>query len=433
MWLKFKASSLKEFILLLRDKAGLAMLFIMPMALILIMTLLQDSTFKELEKKRLSVLVLNHDADTFGISIVEGLKRSEIFDVVEQIDGKSFDEKALKQQVMDGNYRIGIVINSHSTTALRNKIKLGIQKQFPVEEGEIFDIDPEVVAKDTASLQLFFDPITKSVFKQNILSALREFSSAVEAKILFSIYADLFHDLLDIELKPTQDLKNLVVIKQEYASTAIHKIVPNAVQHNVPAWTIFAMFFIVIPLAGNLIKERQSGVSMRLKTMPGSEQAVVFGKATVYFIVGILQAIFMLLIGFYILPLFGMHSLKINMSAFPALALIITTTSIAATGYGIVIGTLATSQEQSSIFGSISVVILAALGGVWVPTFMMSEFMVSVSKMSPLNWGLNGFYDVFLRSANIIEVLPYAISLLIFFLLCLIISRLYIRIKESFL
>lgn len=432
MWLKFKASSLKEFILLLRDRAGLAMLFIMPMALILIMTLLQDSTFRELEKKSLSVLVLNYDVDTFGISIVEGLKQSTIFDVTEEIDGKPFDEKVLKKQVMDGNFRIGIVINKNATTALRNKIKLGIQNQFPIEEGEIFDIDPSV-ANDTVKVQLFFDPITKSVFKQNILSALREYSSAVEAKILFSIYAELFNDLLDIELKPNQKLKNLVVFEQEYASTAVNKIVPNAVQHNVPAWTIFAMFFIVIPLAGNLIKERQSGVAMRLKTMPGSEQAVVFGKGAVYFVVGILQAIFMMMIGFYVLPLFGMHSLKIESSTLPALALIIVATSLAATGYGIVIGTIATSQEQSSIFGSISVVILAALGGVWVPTFMMSEFMVTISKLSPLNWGLNGFYDIFLRNANITEVLPYAFSLLIFFLLCLVISRLYSQFKESFL
>ncbi|MCF6169790.1 MAG: ABC transporter permease [Bacteroidales bacterium] len=428
MWLKFKASSVKEMLLLFRDRAGLAMLFVMPMALILIMTLLQDSTFKILEEKQMSVLVLNYDADTFGINIVEGLKQSSVFDVVERLDGKAFDENAMKQQLMLGNYRIGIVIRKNATTALKNKIRLGIQAQFPVEEGPIFDLD-STDASDTANVKLYFDPITQSVFRQNIISALHEFSAAVEAKILFGIYADLFNDMLDIQLKPTQKLKNLVVFEQEYASTAINKIVPNAVQHNVPAWTIFAMFFIVIPLAGNLIKERQSGVAMRLKTMPGSEQAVVFGKGVVYFVVGILQAIFMLLIGFYVLPLFGMYSLKIDSHTLPALALIIIATSMAATGYGIVIGTIATSQEQSSIFGSISVVILAALGGVWVPTFMMSEFMVTVSKLSPLNWGLNGFYDIFLRNANITEVLPYAASLTIFFLLCLLISRFYTKFK----
>ncbi len=432
MWLKFRASSVKEFLLLLRDRAGLAMLFVMPMALILIMTLLQDSTFKVLEEKRMTVLVLNHDADTFGINIVDGLKQSPVFDVVEQLEGKPFDEEQLKQQVMDGNFSIGIVIRENASRALRNKIKLGIQEQFPVEEGPIFDMD-STDAADTAKVRLYFDPITKSVFRQNIISALRRFSAAVEAKMLFSVYAELFYDLLDIQLKPTGKLQNLVVFEQEYASTAENRIVPNAVQHNVPAWTVFAMFFMVIPLAGNLIKERQSGVAMRLKTMPGSAQAVIFGKGTVYFVVGILQAVFMLMIGFYVLPLFGMYSLRLDNITLPALILIIMATSLAATGYGIVIGTIATSQEQSSIFGSISVVILAALGGVWVPTFMMPEFMLTVSKLSPLNWGLNGFYDIFLRNARVPEVMPYALSLLVFFVLCLLVSRFYIRFKESFL
>ena len=53
MWLfliKYTASTYKETLLLLRDRAGLAMLFIMPAALVMIMTLLQDSTFKVLEE-----------------------------------------------------------------------------------------------------------------------------------------------------------------------------------------------------------------------------------------------------------------------------------------------------------------------------------------------------------------------------------------------
>ena len=51
MILKLTASVKKEFLLLIRDRAGLAMLFIMPVALVLIMNLLQDSSFRMLEEK----------------------------------------------------------------------------------------------------------------------------------------------------------------------------------------------------------------------------------------------------------------------------------------------------------------------------------------------------------------------------------------------
>lgn len=44
-------------------------------------------------------------------------------------------------------------------------------------------------------------------------------------------------------------------------------------------------------------------------------------------------------------------------------------------GFGIAIGTVAKTQEQSAPFGATAVVILAAIGGVWVPVFMMPRVM----------------------------------------------------------
>ncbi len=81
MWLKFKASAIKETLLLFRDRAGLAMLFIMPMILILIMSLLQQSTLTMLEEQKTPVLIINHDDDTFGLSVVQGLKEATFFNV----------------------------------------------------------------------------------------------------------------------------------------------------------------------------------------------------------------------------------------------------------------------------------------------------------------------------------------------------------------
>jgi ABC-2 type transport system permease protein len=433
MWLKFKASSIKEALLLARDRAGIAMLFIMPMFLILIMSLLQQSTITRLEENKTPLLVINYDQDTFGLNVIKGLKKAAFFDVHENIKGKIPSENELKQLVLSGKYRVGIIIHQNASEQLRLKIKKIIQNQFPESEGQLFEniykdkkkqVDPKV--------EIYFDPIIKVDFKHAVTSALREFSASVEAKMIFEIYSELFHDMVDIQLKETEGFGHMVSFDEQYATGRKSRIIPNAVQHNVPAWTIFAMFFIVIPLAGNIIKERESGMSLRLKTMPGSNLAIIMGKVSVYFVVGILQAISMLLIGILILPVFGMPSLTIGSEIFP-LILVTLSVSLAASGYGVLIGSIATTQEQSSIFGSISVVILAALGGIWVPTFMMSEMMNSVSKLSPLNWGLNAYYDIFLRNANTIEVMPYIIPLVLFTLGCIIVAWFYNRYKQSFL
>lgn len=426
---KYLASTWKEILLLARDKAGLAMLFVMPMALILIMTLLQDSTFQQLEEKKLPVLIINYDTDTFGIEIVEGLKKAKFFKVEELDKRESGVENELKKKVESGEYQIGIVIQKYASKLLRNKIKENIQGQFPEEEEGLFAID-STLQNQMAKVDIYFDPAIKNSFKQTIISALRRFSAMVEAHIIFEIYSEVFRDLLDIEMQKQNSFNELVDFTENYASSERNRIIPNAVQHNVPAWTIFAMFFIVIPLAGNIIKERESGISARLKTMPGSNLPVMLGKASVYFIVGILQSFLMLLIGIYILPLFGLPALILGAQL---LTLIIAamSVSLAASGYGIVIGTIATTQEQSSIFGSISVVILAALGGVWVPNFMMSDFMNTVSKVSPLNWGLNAFNNILLRNEGIIETLPFIIALLLFFFACIFTAFLYNRYKKG--
>jgi ABC-2 type transport system permease protein len=42
---------------------------------------------------------------------------------------------------------------------------------------------------------------------------------------------------------------------------------PSSVQQNVPAWLIFAMFFVVIPVSSIFIIERQQGTLQRLRAM----------------------------------------------------------------------------------------------------------------------------------------------------------------------
>jgi len=423
---RFKATFLKEILLLSRDRAGLAMLFVMPVFLVLVMTLLQDSTFKQLEEKSLSVLIVNHDADTFGLNIVEGLSNSDLFDVVL---GNDLGKKQLVEKVEKGDFLIGIVINKNSTSLIRNSIKQKIQSQFPEDEvGQLFEMEGNL--EEVAKLEVFFDPVLKSSYKQSILAALRQYSAIVEAKLMFEIYSGLFDELLEIELQPSKGFSDLVIFDEKYASGERNKIIPNSVQHNVPAWTIFAMFFIVIPLASNIIKERQSGVAARLKTIPGSGLSVVIGKATSYFLVGFIQAVLMLFIGLWLLPLLGLPALQVGANAAALLAVTVAII-LAATSYGILIGTLAKSEQQSSIFGSISVVILAAIGGIWVPSFMMSDLMVQLSKISPLNWGLDAYYGIFLRSSGIVELLPNIALLIGFAFVCLMVSVLLPRMSKQ--
>ena len=64
------------------------------------------------------------------------------------------------------------------------------------------------------------------------------------------------------------------------------------------------------------------------------------------------------------------------------------------------------TPQQALSFGSVSVVILSAIGGVWVPVYVMPEILQTLSRFSPMSWGLEAFNDLFLRQASIHAILP---------------------------
>ena len=130
------------------------------------------------------------------------------------------------------------------------------------------------------------------------------------------------------------------------------------------------------------------------------------------------------------LPLMGLPALELGTHP-GALIVLSLAVAFSATGYGVLLGTIATSHEQAASFGSVSVIILAAIGGIWVPVYMMPVIMQKISVISPLNWGLDGFYDVFLRGANIQEILPQTLYLMLFFILTMLLAFQYEKLKKS--
>ena len=85
--------------LLLRDKVGLSILFLMPMALIFVMTIIQDSAFKTINEKGIPIVFVNNDKDSLGILIEQGLRNNDLCTFYDTIDGKPATIEACKKAV----------------------------------------------------------------------------------------------------------------------------------------------------------------------------------------------------------------------------------------------------------------------------------------------------------------------------------------------
>jgi ABC-2 type transport system permease protein len=416
----------KDILLLIRDIGGLAMLFLMPAVLVLIMTYLQDTSFKSINENGIPLLLLNNDKDSLGTIIERQLEQSNIFKINKTIGKQQPTEQMVEKAVASGDYLIGIIIPANATKTIHNNVKYNVSLAFAG-----IAADPKKC--DSVRFTIFIDPTTKSSFRATILSSIREFSSKVETNITLN---EITREVNKRVMMPVSNLsmagKGSVYYREEYAAMGDRKIIPNSVQHNVPAWMLFAMFFIVIPFAGNMIKERDEGNLARLLTMPCSYTSVLMSKIVVYLTVCLLQFLLILFMGIHVLPLIHLPSLAVG-GSWGVLLLMGLASALAAVGYGIAIGTIAQSQQQASIFASISIVILAAIGGIWVPVFAMPAMMRNLSILSPLNWGLNGFYDIFVRRAGFMAILPNCIWLLLFFGACLALSVYFNKIKREFL
>ncbi|AYB31733.1 ABC transporter permease [Chryseolinea soli] len=409
--MKILSTIYKEFLLLVRDPGGMALIFIMPLALVIVMALVQDAPFRDYQEVKLDVLFVDADADSLSAKIRQAFGASPNVNLIVEKDSA-----AAKKRVQAGEVKAAIVVPPQSSVRLRNKTRQVIANVF-ANFGLPAQVDSTVLP--STDIKIFFDPAIKANYKQAL-------SGAVE-KIIANVQADWMLDELQNQLgegrpetKKTEiNLTDIIHVNTAYASENKYQgVMLNSVQHNVPAWTMFAMFFILYPLAGNFIKEREEGSMLRLRLISGSQFPVIAGKFAFYFLVCLVQFVMMVAVGIFVMPLLGLNRLVLGGDA---LNIFITACAVAmaATGYGVLIGVYFKTAQQALSFGSVSVVILSAIGGVWVPVYVMPEILQTLSRFSPMSWGLEAFNDLFLRQASIGVILPDVLKLVGFALVTL--------------
>jgi ABC-2 type transport system permease protein len=413
----------KDLIILLRDRSGLALLFLMPAVLIIIMALIQDAPFRDYQEFKISLLLVNNDKGSVGKTITDSLKNSKIF----KVRVTMISEAEVQHLITDDKYKIGIVIPSNATENLDLKVK-----QFVSNTVSSFGATNDTTKKTaaplaTAEIKIYFSGDIKKSLKSSMLSSIKEFSSKMEMETLLGYFKkELNSKSGGDDGKPGEFI---TIKEQSSAGSPNLNYQLNSVQHNVPAWTIFGMFFIVMSLAGSMIKERNDGSYLRLLTMPGSYFVIMTGKIAAYLLVCLLQCVLMLSIGIYLLPHLGLPQLVIGTNI-PAIAAVALCSGLAATGFGILVGTVFSTHQQSSAFGAVSVVILAALGGIWVPVYVMPHAVRLMAEISPLYWGLSAFHDIFLKNGNIQSILPFLLKLLLFFAVTILAAYLFNKAKN---
>lgn len=404
---KLWATIIKDFRILSRDKVGIALMFGMPIALVLIITSIQNSTFELVNKNKVTLLVCNRDTGKISKDFLASVDQIGMFKM-QSISGMESD-RAITNQMHNSDAPLAIVIPNDFSVKIDAKAKSVSGKAlntFGLDGGKT---DPS--ASQMLPLSLYYKPAVQDQFRRSVQGALYSALQLVESKqILRNMYLSINEKQLPAKLE-NELLNNKIAINEIPVSHNGSRNIPNASQHNVPAWTIFAMFFVVISLAGSIVREKLSGSFIRLKTLPTNYFVALLSKQITYLIVTMLQAAVIFAIGIWLFPFMGLPVLNLPADVL-GLILVSLICGWCAVSYAICIGVFAQTQEQANGFGAISIVMLAAIGGLMVPSFAMPESFQLVMKLSPLHWCLEAYYGLFLEGGKLKDVLVNVIPLL---------------------
>src|SRR5512138_1621088 len=111
---KFRAGVKKEFLLLCRDLPGLAILFVMPLLLILVVTLAQETALKN-QSPATEILFLDRSHTAISESIASDLRSSGLFRVDAMYKGKPVDSLAIFSLTGSGTYSFAVIVGPSDT------------------------------------------------------------------------------------------------------------------------------------------------------------------------------------------------------------------------------------------------------------------------------------------------------------------------------
>jgi ABC-2 type transport system permease protein len=409
---KVFSSLRKEFLLLINDKTGLALMFLMPLCLVFIITIIQDSAYKMVNENKIPLLVVNHDEGGEGRKLIGLLAGSGLFEVDTQQIAR---QESLRSELLAQGKMLALYIPETFTAGLESNagdVSGILMKDLGLEHDTTGTVKTAM-----PTLSFYNDPVLQENYSSSVMGIIQSYMSVIENSLMIDrMYTEMDLGNKSAILKDKM-IDNRVKINQIVATSNKSMGIPNSTQHNVPAWTIFAMFFMVVSLGSNIVKERLSGSFLRLKTMPTTFMLVMFSKMAVYVVVAVAQVALTFSMGIWILPQIGLPKLSVP-DDFLALVAVVFLSSMAAVSYALMIGAFSKTEQQANGFGAISIIIFGAIGGILVPTFVMPGFMQFASNFSPLHWCLEGFYVLFLKGGSWKDLWQVLTFLLVFILIC---------------
>ncbi len=405
LWLQVYALTVKDLRRLSRDRSGLITLFVMPAMFILVMSVALRGAFdtgSAAHPLELPVVNLDQGATLpdgtslrLGDEVVAALERAEGLRLITHRDDAPLTRAQAEALVAQGRAVAALVLPPDFTAAALRAVS---QSASPPQATLVVDpgAGPALIGPLRAAMSAALTHIVAAAQAPFRVQA----ALAQAADTLPPSARPLAQALYPSLLAAWQAADAPQVALQTTPPPAFRAApVPDAVQQNVPGYTVFGVFFIIGIVASSILDERRRGTLRRLQAAPFSRAAFLLGKVTPYFLVNLVQISLMFALGRVV------FHMDLGRSVL-GLVLVSVSTAAAATGLGLLVAALGHTAVQVSGLATLLALVLAAVGGMMVPTFVMPTWMQRLAHLSPHFWALRGYQDLIVRGLGVRDVLP---------------------------
>jgi ABC-2 type transport system permease protein len=393
----------KDLKIFFKDPGAVALIFLQPFMFIVVMSYALGGLF-EPGKDLIRLLAVNRDRGTQAATILQQLDEMEAFQVETVWEGQPLTQETAEKLILEGKRSLALV--------------------FPPDFSEVLEQLPSAALRRTRVL-VIVDPATSSQFVEPILGTLqglieRSTYTAMMPKGLDYLFAQLAPQIPPEQREAfkarAQEAmsgglfggEEAVVILERTAPPEMRvEKYPNAFQQNVPGYTIYGLFWIVSLLAGSVLQEKREGTFRRLLVAPLSRAVMLAGKLLPYYLINLIQIAIML----------GASSLLFGLSLGRsplALLAVSLAAAAAATGLGMLVAALTRTEAQAGGLTVLLLLTMSALGGCFVPRFIMPDWLKTIGLITPHAWALDAYQDLLVRGYGLLEVLPKVSGLTVF-------------------
>ena len=346
----------KEFRQIRRNKTILPMIFAVP--IIQMLLLVFAATF---DMKRIDLIVVDKDFSETSRNLVAKFDGIPFFIVVEQVP----DESLAEQKLMDDTGDAILVFPANFERSLVREGKSKVQLL--------------VNAIDGNSAQLIFSYSANIIgdFNKNIIAewkGIPEFNPPTQVNIVENYW---YNRELDYKWFMAPGILAVLV-------------------------TVIGMF-----MSGmNLVREKEIGTIEQLNVTPVKKYQFIIGKLVPFWIIGLFDLAFGLLIAWIVfnLPIVGsLFTLFVFASVY----------LVSVLGIGLFISTVTETQQQVMFVSFFFMVIFILMGGIFTPVESMPEWAQQVDRLNPIYYFMRVMRMVVLKGSGFMDLMEEMISLLI--------------------